>query len=75
VVELRIRTILLEVVARSEVLGRWWSTVSFSRMVTMTEDVVLGGIVAVDSSSKVLLHLPRKMAVRSTDLNGDGGGR
>jgi hypothetical protein len=61
--------------ARTEVLRRRWSMVSFSRMVMMIEDVVLVGIVAVDSSSKVLLHLQRKMVVRSIDLNGDSGGR
>jgi hypothetical protein len=63
VVELRTRAVLLEVVERSEVLGRWWSTVSFSRTVTMTKEVVLVYIVAIGSSSKVLLHLQRKTVV------------
>jgi hypothetical protein len=75
VVKLRTRAVLLEVVERSEVLGRWWSTVSFSRTVTMTKEVDLVDIVAIGSSSKVLLHLQRKTVVWSIDSNDDGGGR
>jgi hypothetical protein len=74
-VKLRTRAVLLEVVVRSEVLGWRRLMVSFSQTMMMMEEVVLVGVVAIDSRWKVLLHLQRKTTVRSIDSDSDGGGR
>jgi hypothetical protein len=73
-VELRTHEVLLAVVVRLEVLEWRRSTVSFSRIVTTTEEVVLVSVVVVDLSSNFIRRRKCGPSTRMA-MEGDGGGQ